>query len=82
MSGDPRAGLSVFKFEGCGSCHAVAGVSVGGVAGNGPALDGEGNRRGASWLRAMLPRHLRATGQPSLSVRDLNDLVSYLVSLR
>src|SRR5438067_400145 len=55
MSGDPRAGLSVYKLEGCASCHAIAGISVGST---GPSLDGEGNRRDASWLRAMLPAHL------------------------
>jgi mono/diheme cytochrome c family protein len=82
VSGDPRAGLSVYKFEGCGSCHPIAGVSVGNVAGSGPALDGEGDRRGASWLRSMLPGHLRAVKLSPLSVRDHEDLVTYLVSLR
>jgi mono/diheme cytochrome c family protein len=78
-SGDPRAGLSVYKFEGCASCHALAGISVGTT---GPPLDGEGGRRGASWLRAMLLAHLRSTGLRPLSARDLGDLVSYLTSLR
>ena len=79
MSGDPRAGLSVYKLEGCASCHAIAGISVGST---GPSLDGEGNRRDASWLRAMLPAHLRSTARRPLSARDLGDLVSYLMSLR
>jgi mono/diheme cytochrome c family protein len=78
-SGDPRAGLSVYKFEGCPSCHAIAGISVGST---GPSLDGEGSRRTASWLRAMLPAHMRATARRPLSARDLGDLVSYLTSLR
>jgi cytochrome c2 len=78
-SGDPRAGLSVYKFAGCPSCHAIAGISVGNT---GPPLDDEGSRHAASWLRAMLPAHVRATAQWPLSARDLRDLVSYLTGLR
>ena len=36
----------------------------------------------APWLQAMLPAHLRTTGLRPLSARDLEDLVSYLMSLR
>ena len=78
-SGDPRAGLSVFKFEGCPSCHAIAGISLGRT---GKSLDGESRRRSASWLRAMLPAHLRTSARRPLAARDLGDLVSYLTSLR
>jgi len=81
--GDPRAGLSVFKFSGCGACHPISGVSVG--VGNpppAPALDGEGAKRAPSWLRAMLPAHLRQEKLTPLSPRDAEDLVTYLVSLR
>jgi mono/diheme cytochrome c family protein len=78
-SGDPRAGLSVFKFESCPSCHAIAGISVGRT---GKSLDGEGRRRSASWLRAMRPAHLRTTARRPLAARDLGDLISYLTSLR
>lgn len=78
-SGDPRAGLSVYKFAGCAACHAIAAVSVGST---GPALDGEGNRRAAPWLRAMLPAHTRTAAHVVLSPRDREDLVSYVVSLR
>jgi hypothetical protein len=77
--GDVRAGLSIFKAEGCYGCHAVSGVSVGTA---GPALDGEGSRRGAPWLRAMLPRHFKALRLQPLASSDLEDLVSYLESLR
>lgn len=79
VSGDPRAGLSTFRFAGCGACHAIMAVSVGTA---GPALNGEGGRRTAAWLRAMLPGHLRATHSPTLPARDRQDLLSYLVSLR
>ena len=79
VRGDPRAGLSAFKFAGCGACHAVAGVSVGT---GGPALNGEGGKRTAAWLRAMLLSHLRATHGPTLPARDRQDLLRYLVSLR
>lgn len=78
-TGDPRAGLSTYKAEGCYACHAVADVSVGET---GPALDGEGSRRGAPWLRTMLPSHLQAEKLRPLSRRDMEDLVSYLVDLR
>ena len=78
-SGDPRAGLSVFKFEGCPSCHAIAGISLGRT---GKSLDGESRRRSASWLRAMLPAHLRTTARRPLAARDQGDLVSYLTGLR
>ena len=79
VAGDPRAGLSTFKFAGCGACHAISGVSVGTA---GPALNGEGGRRTAAWLRAMLPGHLRATNSPTLPARDRQDLLSYLLGLR
>ncbi len=76
--GDSRAGLSVYKFEGCARCHAIAAVSVGVT---GPRLDGEGARRSATWLRAMLPGHLKGTGSAPLATRDLRDLVAYLDGL-
>jgi hypothetical protein len=78
-SGDPRAGLCVYKFVGGPSCHAIAGISVGDT---GPPLDDEGSRHATSWLRARLPAHVRATARWPLSARDLGDLVSYLRSLR
>lgn len=79
VAGDPRAGLSAFKFEGCGACHAIAQVSVGTA---GPALNGEGARRSPSWLASWLPSHLRSTNSPALPARDRQDLVSYLANLR
>lgn len=79
VPGDPRAGLSAFKFEGCASCHTIAGVSVGT---SGPALNGEGAKRSASWLRTLLPGHLRAMHSPPFPARDHQDLLSYLLSLR
>src|SRR5262249_32079763 len=78
-SGDPRAGRAVFRFAGCAACHAIAGIAVGDT---GPALDGEGNRRGALWLRQMLPGHLKSFVTSSWPRRDVEDLVAYLVSLR
>lgn len=81
--GDPRAGLSVFKFSGCGACHPISGVSVGvGSPPPAPALDGEGAKRSPSWLRAMLPAHLRQEKLTPLSPRDTEDIVTYLTSLR
>jgi len=80
--GDPRAGLSVFKFSGCGACHPISGVSVG--VGSPPpasALNDEGAKRSPSWLRAMLPAHLRQEKLAPLSPRDAEDLVTYLTSL-
>lgn len=82
VHGDPRAGLSAYRFSGCGACHAIAGVSVGvGTPPPGPALDGEGARRGPSWLRGMLPAHLRQEKRAPLSPRDAEDLITYLASL-
>ncbi len=77
-SGDPRAGLSVYKMEGCAQCHSISGVSVGVI---GPVLDGEGTRRTAAWLRAMLAPHAHAVGDAALNPRDHEDLVAYLASL-
>ncbi len=80
--GDARAGLSVFKFSGCGACHPISGVSVGvGSPPPAPALDDEGATRSPSWLRAMLPAHLRQEKLAPLSPRDAEDLVTYLTSL-
>ncbi len=79
LDGDPRAGLSAFKFEGCAACHAIAGVSVGE---SGPALDGEGGRRAPAWLRRFMATHLRSVEQRPLPVRDEHDLIAYLESLQ
>lgn len=78
-SGDPRAGLSIFKYEGCALCHAIATVAVGDT---GPVLDGEGNRQGAPWLRQFLPLHVQKNKLASLSSSQIEDLVAYLVQLR
>jgi mono/diheme cytochrome c family protein len=78
-SGDPRAGRAAFRFAGCAACHTISGIAVGD---SGPELDGEGNRRGAPWLRKTLPGHIRAVGPATLPRRDVEDLVAYLVSLR
>jgi len=81
--GDPRAGISVFKFSGCGACHPISGVSVGvGSPPPAPTLNSEGAKRSPSWLRAMLPAHLRQEKLTPLSPRDTEDLVTYLTSLR
>ncbi len=81
--GDPRAGLSIYRFTGCGGCHPISGVSVGrGDPPPGPTLDGEGGRRDPTWLRGMLPAHLSQEGLALLSPRDGEDLVTYLASLR
>jgi len=77
-SGDPRAGLSVYKMEGCAQCHAISGVSVGVI---GPVLDGEGTRRTAAWLRGLLTPHAHTVGDAPLNPRDHEDLVAYLASL-
>ncbi len=78
VRGDPRVGLSLFRIEGCALCHAVAGIAVGET---GPALDGEGGRRGAAWLTAFLPAHGALVKAPVLDASDRQDLVAYLASL-
>lgn len=78
VRGDPRVGLSLFRIEGCATCHAIAGITVGDT---GPVLDGEGGRRTAAWLTTFLPKHGAQIKAPALDASDRQDLVAYLASL-
>lgn len=90
IGGDPQRGREALYRYGCGSCHAVAGVS--GATGKvGPPLDGVGERW---YIAGMLPntpanmmRWIRdpqlvnpKTAMPNMDVseQDARDITTYL----
>ena len=83
-----RAGETIFRREGCLSCHELFGNGTT----YGPSLDGVGSRRGRSWLRDYLrsPRpgvgertyRLRMPAYDKLEEGELDALASYLGALR
>ena len=83
-----RAGETIFRREGCLSCHELFGNGTS----YGPALDGTGSRRERSWLRDYLrsPRpgvrsktyRLRMPAYDRLEAGELDALVNYLGALR
>ena len=83
-----RAGETVFRREGCLSCHELFGNGTS----YGPVLDGVGSRRERSWLRDYLrsPRpgvgertyRLRMPAYDTLEPGELDALASYLGALR
>ena len=87
-SASTKAGESVFRREGCLSCHELFGNGTG----FGPALDGVGSRRDVSWLKEYLrsPRagvgdrtwRLRMPAYDHLEEGDLEALAIYLGALR
>lgn len=81
--GDARAGLSAYKYLGCGACHALSNVSVGNASPTqGPKLDGISARRSVSWLRSFLPRHSKAEHLAVPDRRTTEDLVTFLATRR
>jgi ubiquinol-cytochrome c reductase cytochrome b subunit len=85
LSADAKAGMDLFKSNGCAACHRIA--SVGGSIG--PDLSGEGIKgRSRQWLRDHLrnPKaHDPATVMPSFAAlgdKATNQLVDYLLSLK
>ena len=83
-----RVGETVFRREGCLSCHELFGNGTS----YGPVLDGVGSRRALSWLRDYLrsPRpgvgekiwRLRMPAYDTLEPGELDALASYLGALR
>ena len=83
-----RLGETVFRREGCLSCHELFGNGTG----YGPVLDGVGSRRALSWLRDYLrsPRpgvgektwRLRMPAYDTLEAGELDALAYYLGALR
>jgi len=82
LPGDPRAGLAVFKYLGCATCHAISLVAVGGGPTPGPALDGVGGRRSLAALREFLTTDRLHTQLRRPTAGELGDLISYLATLR
>ena len=87
-SASTRIGETVFRREGCLSCHELFGNGTS----FGPALDGVGSRRHLPWLREYLrsPRpgvggrtwRLRMPAYDKLEESELDALVTYLGALR
>lgn len=80
LPGDPRAGLSIYKYAGCASCHAISQISVGSL--QGPPLNGIGSKHDAQWFQAMLASHARDEHLLPLTTTEQRDLASYLATLR
>ena len=83
-----RVGETIFRREGCLSCHELFGNGTS----YGPGLDGVGSRRERSWLRDYLrsPRpgvgektyRLRMPAYDTLEAGELDALANYLGALR
>lgn len=81
-------GESVYRREGCSSCHEIFGNG----ASYGPSLDGVGSYRSAAWLHQYLraprpgvgkkPYRLRMPAYDKLPVEDLDALVAFLGALQ
>jgi ubiquinol-cytochrome c reductase cytochrome b subunit len=84
-SANAQKGQELYQSTGCAACHKINGQ--GGAAG--PDLSNEGNKgRSADWLMAQI-RNPKANNPastmppyPSLSQEQLENLVTYLLSLR
>ena len=87
-SASTRTGETVFRREGCLSCHELFGNGTR----FGPALDGVGSRRDLPWLKEYVqsPRpgvgtrtwRLRMPAYDTLDEGELDALVTYLGALR
>jgi ubiquinol-cytochrome c reductase cytochrome b subunit len=85
LSADAKAGMALFKSNGCAACH-----RVGGAGGSiGPDLSGEGLKgRSRQWLADQLRNskaHNPASAMPSFAAlgdKAINQLVEYLQSLK
>ena len=83
-----RQGESIYRQQGCSSCHQVFGNG----ATYGPTLDGVGSRRTIGWLQDYLvdprpgvgvkPYRARMPSYGNLSTDERNALVAYLHALR
>jgi quinol-cytochrome oxidoreductase complex cytochrome b subunit len=81
-----RTGSALYRVNGCGDCHAVEGQ--GGDAG--PDLSDIGMRRSVGWLHSFIEDPSRfhedsrmpAFGVPQLSHQDVEEIASYLATLR
>ncbi len=83
-----KQGETIFRREGCLSCHEVFGNG----ASYGPNLDGVGSRHSHSWLRQYLqaprsgvsakPYRLRMPAYDGLEAAELDALVAYLHALQ
>ncbi len=83
-AGDATSGAAVYKASRCSMCHQVAGA--GGKMG-GP-LDAVGSKHDAEFLRKIIkdPKAVdpksRMKAYPSLSEKEMDDLVAYLLTLK
>lgn len=88
-----RAGRALFKAQQCGSCHAVAGVSVPDKKADvpdAPDLTEIGLQHSASWMHSFLEDPSRfhadskmpAFGPPTLTHEEIEEISQYLASLR
>ncbi len=94
MSGDPQRGAAAIARYGCGSCHAIAGIT--GARGKvGPPLTGIGSRLYVAGLLQNTPDNLARwiehptavnpkTVMPDLGVKpeEASDIAAYLDSLQ
>ena len=87
-SASATAGETIFRREGCLSCHELFGNGTT----YGPALDGTGSRRDRLWLKEYLraprpgvgdkPYRLLMPAYDTLEADELDALVAYLGALR
>jgi len=80
MSSGELAGLEVYNAQGCSSCHEIRGI--GGDVG--PELSRAGRRWEEAEIRRQIvtPEDDEMPAYDGLSTQQLDDLVTYLLSLR
>ena len=80
MTAQQLEGLKIYNAEGCSSCHALRGI--GGTSG--PDLSRAGFRWEADTIRAQIvtPKDTRMPAFDGLTAQQIDDLVSFLTSLK
>jgi ubiquinol-cytochrome c reductase cytochrome b subunit len=80
MTAQQIEGLKVYNAEGCSSCHAVRGIG----GSSGPDLSRAGHRWEAGTIRSQIvaPKDARMPAFDGLTAKQIDDLVSFLTSMK
>jgi Cbb3-type cytochrome oxidase, cytochrome c subunit len=80
MTAQQLEGLKIYNAEGCSSCHALRGIG----GSSGPDLSRAGFRWEADTIRSQIvtPKDARMPAFDGLTTQQIDDLVSFLTSLK
>jgi ubiquinol-cytochrome c reductase cytochrome b subunit len=90
LSSQERAGRALFLRQQCNTCHAISGLGGGRVEEEAPDLTEIGFRHSPAWIHSFIEDpgrfHVRSKmppyGPPTLSHQEIEEITSYLSSLR